>query len=140
MKVSCYILLSLLFAGALHAENVQFRGVLIQASSTPGPADPKLANIQKKLGNFPYKSFSYVGEGQGEIDVPGKISFGVGGGSTLDVEAVEIAGKQVKTSLQWKRGGKTAIDTTIGINKGSGTILGGPKNGNGVLILYLTVK
>ena len=140
MRAECLIILSLLVAGAAQAESVRFSGTLIQASAKPGPVDPKLAGIQKKLRNFPYKSFSFVGSGGGSVKIPGKTSFGVGGGSTIDVHASGIKGPQVRVSLQWKHGGKIAINTTIGINKGSGTILGGPKAGSGVLILYLTVK
>jgi hypothetical protein len=115
MKTHRFILAALIasfaFALSAHAaESISIRALLIMASNSKAPADPKLAAFEAELQrNFPESSFRLMHEGSATVADNGRASISLGSGDTVEAEARRTsAGIQMK--LNWAKG---EIATTV---------------------------
>lgn len=100
------LLASLAFAlPARAAETIAVRALLIVASNSKGPADPKLAQFEAELQrNFPESSFRLVHEGSTNVADGGRGTVSLGSADKLELEAKKSGG-DVNVNARWLKGG-----------------------------------
>jgi hypothetical protein len=129
-------------ATALGAESTSVTGILILASNDAGDTDSRLKSYEPTLRRlFKFRGYKQVGRSRTSIEVPGKgvLNFG---NEKLVIETTGNGKGSVRAKVQWRRGNRTMINTTVRMQPGVPTLLGGPKQdgGNGNLIVILVAN
>jgi hypothetical protein len=151
MKLRTAIFLALAFspltltirshAAAESADRVSIKGTMILASNSPGKSDPRLRPYESKLRRlFKFEQYRFLGEGQSMVAIPGETSLSLGGGFRLEVQASAAGKGRIRAQVGWTRGKTRLIRTTVVMQKGTPTILGGPAHEGGNLIVILTAR
>ena len=127
-------------AGA--AEPVTITAVMIHASNKPAPIDRRIENIEYKLRKiFKFEHYRHVGQGSVSTLLPGSGTIRLGDGHTLQIEASDAGNGYVRTKVTWTRGGSTLISTSTKVKRGAApTVIGGPSQGDGKLIVTLSLR
>ena len=135
--------LSNLCAQKEEVQKVTLKGIMILASDEAGAKDKRLQRFESRLRSlFKFNSYRHYGEGKATIKLPGKSSFPLGKGHQMEVEAEPMGGNKVRAKVRWLKGSRNLIHTTLVMEKGVSTILGGPsqKEGEGNLIVVLLLN
>jgi hypothetical protein len=134
------VLLGACLASAAGAGVHQFDAVMIYASNERAPMDRRLENIEYKLRQvFGFEYYKLVGRGSVSVSVPGSGSISLGGGYTLQVQALAAGKGRVTAEVVWQRGGQVLLRTRTHLGR-SPTVLGGASHEKGKLIVTLTVN
>ena len=142
MKTIRFLVAALLAGSALvlparAAETVAVRAVLIMASNTKGPADPRLAEFEAELQrNLPESSFRFVREGSAKIADGGRASIALGGGDSVDVIAIQRAADGIHMKLRWTKGG---MSPAVVQQPGVPVVLGRRPAGDGETPIVLVI-
>ncbi len=126
----------LLLPSAARAQGkVQVTVHVIHASKAPGKVDPRLAQLKKQLAAFAFRSYTLhrvqvltlaLGA-TGEVDLPGA--------RTLFVTP---KGRDAQGKLKVHLRIDKVVDATYLIANGGTLIVGGPRHGEGTMILAIT--
>lgn len=116
-------------------------GVRVILASHEGKAmDTRLEDIQKNLDTLNYSSYQLLQErsfllAQGQS---GQLS--LAGNKELYVKLLKEEGGTAEIAVQILEGGKGIFKTTAKLKKGGTLLIGGPKHGEGVLILAIAAQ
>jgi hypothetical protein len=126
VHIAFVLLLGVLALSSAHAADAgaSIQAVLITASKGDGRSDPKLAPYEAILKrSTPYDTFKFVAEGSARIanGANGGISLG---GHRVELSGVERAGGEIRVKVKWSDGGRTMVDTSLGLPVGVGVVLG----------------
>ncbi len=141
-------LLTALFFGSLvfcnqpaYAQDEDTANITVTvALAVPGgtSVDPKLGEIHKELTSvFRQSSYEQLDEMQFSLDLGGRQTQSLPGGSQLTVQYTGGSGGMVRLNVQITEDGTTALDTNFSISKGGTIIVGGPPYQNGNLVLAI---
>lgn len=135
------LLLALVVTGVtpLAAQNAQPVSVsLVQATNAPAPPDKRLARLEPRLKKiFQFAGYRQLDAARSRIGVPGETTFKLTDGHRLRVALSPADGRKVRAALVFTRGKQTLIRTTLLLQPGIPAILGGPRYGDGTLILVV---
>jgi len=131
-------------AGAAEAEagaptSVRIDVQVISASSAPGEADPRLAKVSKRLGDFKFASYRLVSEKTVTLGLKSQETLALPGQRALEItpRKFEKSGRlRVHLHLRSEKNAKL-IDTDYAIEKGGDLLVGGPKTDDGTLLVFL---
>lgn len=139
------IILGLLagWGNALHARGealppVNIRADLILASQRDAPVDPRLRAYESRLRKiFPFRHYALVERGATRIAPgrSGRIDFG--DDYRLELTPVEAQGRRLRMDVVWKKERKVLVRTTLNLSPDTPAVLGGPRYGEGNLIVIL---
>ena len=122
-------------------EPVRLSAMLILASRDGGPSDAKVKRFEGNLKRlFKFSSYRHYGEGTGTVTPPGKTRISLGRGFSLEIEVLGEKRNKIRAKVQWRRGRTLLINTTVAMEKGTPTVLGGPSHEKGTLIVVLTAR
>ena len=120
---------------------ITFKAVMIHASNEPAPLDRRLENIEYKLRRvFGFEHYKHVGGGNASVALPGETVIQLGGGHSLSIVASAGSKGKIKAQVTWKKGGAVLLRTSTNLRRGSPTVLGGPGQGKGKLIVTLEAR
>lgn len=131
-----------LAAPARAAEPVTVTAVMIHASNKPAPIDRRIENIEYKLRKiFKFEHYRHAGAGSISVTLPGSGTIQLGDGHRLEIEASDAGKGYVRTQVTWSRGGTRLISSSTKVKRRAApTVIGGPSQGAGKLIVTLSVR
>ena len=123
----------------LGAESTSVTGILILATNDAGETDSRLKSYEPTLRRlFKFQGYKQVGRSRTSIEIPGEgvLNFGK---ERLVIKTTGNGSGSVRAKVQWLRGSKSMINTTVRMQSGVPTLLGGSKQdgGNRNLIVVL---
>lgn len=129
-------------APAWAAEPVTVTAVMIHASNKPAPIDRRIENIEYKLRKvFKFEHYRHAGQGSLSSTMPGSGTIRLGDGHTLQIDVSDAGKGYVRTKVTWTRGGSKLLSTSTKVKRGAApTVIGGPSQGDGKLIVTLSVR
>ena len=135
------LLASLALAAPAQAEGIDVSATLILGTNDGQGVDGALSRYEQNLKRvFPFDTFKLQGQASGSIESPGTSRLSLGDGHTLELSSSEANGDKIRLAARWTQGDRTLINTTVVASKGNPTILGGPSQGSGKLILLLVAR
>jgi RNA polymerase sigma-70 factor (ECF subfamily) len=136
-------------AAAAEAQQVvRFGARVVLASDVPPPAgarglapaapDERLDNFLPKLRQlFRYKEYTSLERYRAEVPIGATQRWPVPGDRQLEVTPEALARGAVKFQVRLMRGGVTEVNTHIQAQTGNPAVIGGPRHGDGVLIIIV---
>jgi len=135
------VLLGALGGASGLAASVRLEATLILASSEEAPADPRLEKFESNLRRiFGFEHYRHYGEAASSTELPGELYLRLGHGYGLAVQVREGQRDKMVAHLRWLREKKQLLNTRVRLKKGVPAILGGPKHGEGTLIVVLIAR
>ncbi len=141
------VLAGLAAATAQAQQVVRFGTRVILAGDTPPPPGQRLAPggpderldrfLPKLRQLFRYKEYTSLERYRAEVPVGVTQRWPVPGDRQLEVTPEAIAGSSVKFQVRLVRGKLTEVNTHIQAQAGNPAVIGGPKHGDGVLIIIV---
>lgn len=137
--ITCMLLLMAAYA-PLGAESITVKATLVAASQQEGQSDASLKGYLPGLKrSFNYKTFRKVSGPAVKLDVPGKATVSIGKDS-LGLEASSAGAGQVRLGVDWRRGKKQILRTTVVAKKSKPAVFGGPTVDGEKMILLLEYR
>ena len=133
----------LLAAPAARAQtgSLGVKALLIRASNDPAPLDTRLDVIEYKLRRlFQFEHYRFMGEGSATLGLPGDSVLTLGHGIRLEIHVFNADGDRIRSQVRWFRNDEVLLTTTVVMTKEVPVVLGGVPDGNGTLIIALTVQ
>lgn len=142
------VLLAVLAAtGATAQQVVRFGTRIVLASDTPPPSGQRLAPsepderldtfLPKLRRLFRYKEYTSLERYRAEVAVGTTQRWPVPGDRQLEVTPEAITGSSVKFQVRLVRGRMTEVNTHIQAQSGNPAVIGGPRHGDGVLVIIV---
>jgi hypothetical protein len=125
-----------------HAQDtLSVNAILIRASNDPAPLDTRLDVIEYKLRRlFQFEHYRFMGEGTATLGLPGESVLSIGSGNRMEIHVFHADGSRVRTQVRWLKNDQVLLSTTVVMSRNVPVVLGGVPDGNGTLIVALTVK
>ncbi|MBI1963188.1 MAG: sigma-70 family RNA polymerase sigma factor [Candidatus Rokubacteria bacterium] len=141
------VLLALLATAAEAQQVVRFGTRVLLASDAPPPSAQRLAPeapdarleafIPRLRQLFRYREYTSLERHRAEVPVGSTQRWPVPGDRQLDVTPEAISGSVVRFRVRLTRGNLTEVTTNIQAQSGNPAVIGGPKHGDGVLIIIV---
>jgi RNA polymerase sigma-70 factor (ECF subfamily) len=108
---------------------------------TPRGEPPKEERVQRVLPKlramFRYREYTWLDRHRAEVPVGTTQRWSVAGGRQLEVTPEAIIGDAVRMRVRLARGDKAELNTSIQAASGQPAVIGGPRHGDGVLIIIV---
>ncbi len=142
------VLLAALSPGVTESQQVvRFGARVLLGADTPPPAGMKLAPppsderleafMPKLRELFRYKEYTSLERYRAEVPIGSLQRWPVPGDRTLEVVPEAVQGDTVRMRVRLLRGTVTEVTTEIRAARGNPAVIGGPRHGDGVLIIIL---
>ncbi len=121
------------------AQPMEIEAMLILASNDPAPLDRRLERVDYVLRPLlRFETYRLIGQGTVMVNTPGTASIALGDGHSVNLRTGRTRGSHVEVS--WMRGENRLLGTSVSLQRGKPTILGGVPHEGGRLIVTLMVK
>jgi len=147
LMVVLVVLAAVLSSTAAHAQTpspqvvrLTVQVLLASDAETPSPvAMPEdLRQLIPKLQQlFRYRQYVLVQQYWGQAAVGGAQRWPVVGERTLEVSPERVSGDSARVEVRLQRGSVMELTTTMRVKPGTPVVMGGPRHGDGVLIVIL---
>ena len=128
-------------SSACAADFARIRATLILGANDGTGVDQSLQVYEKHLKRFfPFDSFKQQRNGRTELTLPGSRTIALGGGHSVAVRATDAGNGKLRIATTWVKEGRTLINTTVVSAPNQPTVLAGPSEKNGKLILLLVAN
>ena len=131
----------LLFSTSAVFAEVQTRVRIIEASNVGSSIDPSLRDIHDKLGKlFNFTSYRLIRDlnlnltGNQPVEIP------IHTGRSMEVTLFGEYLKTVELRIRIRRDGMDVLNTQVRLSHGRTVLIGGPKHGEGVIILAVSAQ
>ena len=115
--------------------------LLILGKRDGSGVDEALKAYERNLKSIlPFDSFAQKGQGRAKLTVPGNGNLSLGAGHSLSLAADAASSGKIRLSVQWSQAGKTYLKTTVVASRGQPTILAGPDQEGGKLLLLVVAR
>lgn len=115
--------------------------VLLATDNQTGPEEAPPEDLQRLLPKlqqvFRYKQYQVVQQHRGQAPLGGSQRWTVPGDRTLEITPQSLTGQTVRFQVRLQKGGVTEVTTSIQANQGIPAVIGGPRVGEGVLIVIV---
>jgi hypothetical protein len=120
---------------------VQTRVRMIQASNMGSSIDPSLRDVTDQLGSlFNFSSYRLLKDETVTLSPSQPVSVPVHPGRSLEVTLIKQHQHAVEVRVRIKREGTDILDTQVRLSPGRTVCIGGPKHGEGVVIIALSAR
>ncbi|MDP2973106.1 MAG: hypothetical protein Q8P64_28430 [Deltaproteobacteria bacterium] len=120
---------------------VQTRLRVIEASNVGSVIDPSLKELHGQLGSlFRYTSYRLLRDERLNLSPNQPASVPVHEGRSIEITQVGLQANLVELRVTIKRGGADLLNTQVRLSPGRTVLIGGPKHGEGVVILALSAN
>jgi hypothetical protein len=121
------------------AQPMEIEAMLILASNEPAPLDRRLERVDYILRPLlRFETYRWLGQGAVLVNTPGAATIALGDGHFVQLRTGRSRGSHVEVT--WMRGDERLLSTSVSLQRGKPTILGGVPHGDGRLIVTLMVK
>ncbi|MBI2217631.1 MAG: sigma-70 family RNA polymerase sigma factor [Candidatus Rokubacteria bacterium] len=106
--------------------------------TVPPPTEERLARVLPKLRQiFRYREYTWLDRFRAEVPIGTTQRWSVPGGRQLEVTPQGVAGDAVRMRVRLMRGSLNELSTDIQAASGQPAVIGGPRHGDGVLIIIV---
>jgi hypothetical protein len=120
---------------------VQTRVRMIQASNVGSSIDPSLRDVTDQLGSlFNFSSYRLLKDETVTLSPNQPVSIPVHPGRSLELTMIKQHLHTVEVRVRIKREGTDILDTQVRLAPGRTVSIGGPKHGEGVVIIALSAR
>lgn len=143
IKLTLFLILAALALRPLaHAANaVSVRAVLIMASNTKGPADPRVAPYEAELQrNLPESSFRFVREGVTRVSGRGNASIALSQGHRVEIEGEASTPQDgITLKVRWMNGDSLVMRGTLTLERGLPLVFLRRPSGDGEVPIVIVI-
>lgn len=123
------------------ARQVTVKIMCVRATNANNRVDPELQSVMQHLKMLKFRGFSLVDQHSKSLEDGDETSFDLEGGRTIKVSLLQHDGTAAKVRLRMLNAqGTKQLDTTVSIHRDKSFMVAGPKLGDDVLILPVTVS
>jgi hypothetical protein len=140
---SCFVFLLTFFFFSIPspAAQVAARVRIIEASNKGGTVDPSLKDVHGQLGSlFNFTSYRLLKDETVSIYLRQPVMVPVHPGRSLEMTLLSQPRDAVEMRLRIRRDNTETLNTQVRLSPGRTILIGGPRHGDGVLILALSAK
>lgn len=120
---------------------VQTRVRVIEASNVGSVIDPSLRDLHGQLGSlFRYTSYRLLRDERINLSPNQPASVPVHQGRSIEITQVGLQAHMAELRVRIKRDGADILNTQVRLSPGRTVLIGGPKHGEGVVILALSAS
>lgn len=135
------ILILILCTPFMAFAQVQVRLRVIQASNVGTTIDPSLRDMHKDLGSlFSFTSYRLIKDQNLNLSPNQPASVPVHEGRSIEITQVTSHKNLIELKVRIKRDGTDTLNTQVRLSPGRTVLIGGPKHGEGVVILGLSAN
>jgi hypothetical protein len=117
-------------AVAAEGGHTHVHALLVIASNQRGASDARLSGYEPTLRSFlRFESYRFAGEASANLATPGKASASLGSGHSLELETEKSNGGGVRLRVDWRKGGRSLINSVLSLRPDVPAVLGGPSTG-----------
>jgi len=128
-----------LFSASLVFAQVQTRIRVIEASNVGSSIDSSLRDVHGQLGSlFSFSSYRLLKDETVTLSPNQPISVPVHPGRSLEVTLIKQQRDTAEVRVKIKREGTDILNTLVRLSPGRTVSIGGPKHGEGVIIIALS--
>ncbi len=141
MKTLLAIAVGLMIGGAAPAARgqVEIEAMLILASNDPAPLDRRLERVDYLLRPvLRFETYRLLGQSSVLLQASASTTLALGDGHVLNLAADRDRRNRVEVT--WLRGDTRLLSTAVHLQRGKPVVLGGVPQGDGRLIVTLTLK
>ena len=139
--LSVFVILLLLFSASVSQAEIQTRIRVIQASNVGSTIDSSLRDVHGELGSlFSFTSYRLLRDltlslvGNRPVEIP------VHKGRSLEITLAGEYRNLAELKIRLRREGTVILNTQVRLASGRTILIGGPKHGDGVIILALSAR
>jgi hypothetical protein len=120
---------------------VQTRVRVIQASNTGSTIDPSLRDVHDQLGSlFSFTSYRLLKDETVSLSPNQPVSLPTHPGTALEIELIRKQKDVAEFKVRIKRERTEILNTQVRLSPGRTVVIGGPKHGDGTIILAITAR
>ena len=135
------ILILILCIPLITSAQVQVRLRVIQASNVGTTIDPSLRDLHKELGSlFSFTSYRLIRDQILSLSPNQPASVPVHQERSIEITQVASQRNIIELKVRIKRDGTDILNTQVRLSPGRTVLIGGPKHGEGVVILGLSAN
>ncbi len=136
-----FLLFAILLVASTGFGQVQTRVRIIQASNAGSTIDPSLKDIHHQLGSlFNFTSYRLLKDEALSLSPKNTVEIMAHQGIGLDIGLIRKHKDVAEFRVQIKRDGREILDTQVRLSPGRAVFIGGPKHGDGTVILAISAR
>jgi hypothetical protein len=133
------ILIIFILSASMAFGQVQTRVRVIQASNAGSNIDPSLRDVTSQLGSlFSFSSYRLLKDETVTLSPDQTVSLPTHPGRSLELTLIRQHRHTVEVRVRIKREGTDILDTQVRLSPGRTVSIGGPKHGEGTIIIALS--
>ena len=137
MALGALLLGLLLFAVPAAAQQLPMKVTVVRISPEPGPADPQARRLDRILkGQLAYESLEVLGTQKRSVALDDVWKVKLPGTGPLRVRPIDLGANGALLSLDWEG----ELQGDFRVRRGTPLILGGPRSGNGKLVVVIDTR
>lgn len=126
---------------SLSPAQVQTRVRVIEASNVGSNIDPSLRDLTGQLGSlFRYTSYRLLRDERVNLSPNQPASVPAHEGRSIEITQVGLQPNMAEIRVRIRRDGTDLLNTQVRLSPGRTVLIGGPKHGEGVVILALSAN
>ena len=138
-SLSIFALILSLFSTSVVLAQVQTRVRVIEASNVGSSIDSSLRDVHGQLGSlFSFSSYRLLKDETVTLSPNQPISVPVHPGRSLEVTLIKQQRDTAEVRVKIKREGTDILNTQVRLSPGRTVSIGGPKHGEGTLLIVLS--
>ena len=122
-------------APARAIDRVAFTVLVVKATDEESGVDPRLQSYASSFRYLKYKGYRLIDQLKAEVAVGGSTSLSVEGGRKLKLTLISVDSARAQIRLELSNAKGNLLDTTVRVNRDGSLVVGGPKVGDGMLLL-----
>jgi len=133
------VVIFFIFSASVAFAQVQTRIRIIQASNVGSNIDSSLRDVHGQLGSlFSFSSYRLLKDETVALSPDQPVSIPVHPGRSLELTLIKQHRHTAEVRVQIKREGTDILDTQVRLSPGRTVSIGGPKHGQGTLLIALS--
>ena len=136
-----FLLILIFLSASTVLAQVQTRVRVIQASNAGSTIDPSLRDVHDQLGSlFSFTSYRLLKDETASLSPNRPISIPTHPGMALEIEMIRKQKDVAEFRVRIKRERSEILNTQVRLSPGRTVVIGGPKHGEGTIILAITTR
>ena len=136
-----FLLIILFFSPSTVFAQVQTRVRIIQASNVGATIDPSLRDLHDQLGSlFSFTSYRLMKDESLSLSENKSVEIAAHQAVSLDINLIRKHRDSAEFRVKIRREGTEILNTQLRLSPGRTVVIGGPKHGEGTIILAITAR